>query len=44
MRRAALSGEKRRLVYEMACDPDHKKVTLIVTDADQTVIANGGVL
>jgi hypothetical protein len=40
--RAALSRENRRPVYEMACDPDHKKITPIVTDADQTVIANGG--
>jgi hypothetical protein len=42
--RAALSRENRRLVYEMACDPDHKKVTPIVTNADQTVITNGGTL
>jgi hypothetical protein len=42
--RAALSRENRRLVYEMACDPDHKKVTLIVTNADQTVISSGGML
>jgi hypothetical protein len=40
--RAALSRENRRLVYEMACDSDHKKITPIVTDADQTVITNGG--
>ena len=40
--RAAVSRENRRLVYEMACDPDHKKITLIVTNADQAVIANGG--
>jgi hypothetical protein len=40
--RAGLSRENRPLVYEMACDPDHKKITLIVTNADQAVIANGG--
>jgi hypothetical protein len=42
--RAALSRESRWLVYEMACDPDHKKITPIVTIADQTVIANGSTL
>jgi len=25
----------------MACDSDHKKITLFVTNADQTVITNG---
>jgi hypothetical protein len=42
--RAALSRENRRLVYEMACDADHKKVTPIVTNADQTVISRGDML
>jgi hypothetical protein len=42
LNRAALSRENRRLVYEMACDSDHKKITPIVTGADQTVITNGG--
>jgi hypothetical protein len=42
--RAALSRENRRLVYEMACDADHKKITPTVTNADQTVITNGEAL
>jgi len=25
----------------MACEPDHKEITLFVTNADQTVITDG---
>src|SRR6266567_9585253 len=40
--RAGLRQEIRRRVYGNDCDDDHKTITLLVTNADQIVIASPG--